>query len=55
MTSQTGQQTTTLQILPNILGSKCSQTMKFENNHAKNEAGRLVPDHFLFFKNAFLR
>ena len=64
MTSQTGTQTTTIKILPNISKSKGNQKMKFGQlieysvrniflqNHAENEAGRLVPDLFLFFKKA---
>ena len=49
-------------ILPNISRSKYNQTMKFcqlmeytkrgtffFKNHAENEAGRLVSDHFFFF------
>ena len=51
-------------MLPNISRSKCNHAMQFgqfiEYNfrniffkyHAENEAGRLVPDLFLFFKNA---
>ena len=27
--------------------------MLFFKDHAENEAGRLVPDLFLFFKNSF--
>ena len=27
----------------------------FFKNHAENEAGRLVPDHFLFFKKALYK
>ena len=64
MTSQPGLQTIAIHILPNISQSKGNQTMKFgqliEYNkrntflqkYAKNEAGRLVPDLFLFFKKA---
>ena len=51
-------------ILPNISRSKRNQTLKFGQikehnkkkkffkNHAENEAGRLVPEPFLFFKKA---
>ena len=49
--------------LPNISRSKVNHTLKFGQvkeynkifffkNHAENEAGRLVPDLFLFFKKA---
>ena len=49
--------------LPNISRSKDNHTLKFGQvkeynkifffkNHAENEAGRLVPDLFLFFKKA---
>ena len=61
MTSQPGLQTIVIHILPNISQSKDNQTMKlgqlieynkriiFFKNYAKNEAGKLVPDLFLFF------
>ena len=64
MKSQPGQQTIKIHILPNTSQSKDNQAMKFcqlmEYNkrniffkkHGKNEARRLVPDLFLFFKNA---
>ena len=66
MTSQSGSQATTIHILPNISQSKGNQTMKFgqlieysnmkilecRKFHAENEAGRLVPDLFLFLKKA---
>ena len=64
MTSQPGQQATTIHILPNISRSKDSETMKFgqliEYNergiffkiYAENETRRLVPGLFLFFKKA---
>ena len=60
MTSQTGQQMLTIQILDNISRHKGSQAMKsgqynikqeiflFKNN-AENKAGRLFPNVFLFF------
>ena len=62
MTSQPGSQTIAIPILPNISWSKSNQTMKFGQllnitrqiflqNYAENEAGRLVPNLFLFFKN----
>ena len=63
MTSQPALQTIAIHILPNILQSKGNQTMKFGwlieyerniflQNHAENEAGRLLPDFFIFFKAA---
>ena len=64
MTSQFGLQTIVIHILPNISQSKGNQTMKFGlliehnkrntflQNCAEHEAGRLVPDLFLFFKKA---
>ena len=60
ITSQTGLQTITIRILPNISRSKDNQAMEFDRlieynkkniffkNHAENEAGRLVPDLLLF-------
>ena len=60
MTSQTGQQKIIIGILPNILINKGNQSMKFSQlinvmreifffkNHAENEAGKLVPDLFIF-------
>ena len=62
MTSKPGLQTIAIHLLPNISQSKSNQTMKFGQlieynkintylkNYAENEAGRLVPDLFLFFK-----
>ena len=61
MTSQTGQQLITIDILPNISKSKGNQAMKFGHltaweifffiNYAEEQAIRLVPDLFLcFFK-----
>ena len=62
MTSRPGYQTTAIHILPNISRSTDNQTMKlvqlieytgeifFLKNHAQNEAGRLVPELFLFFQ-----
>ena len=64
MTSQPGQKTITIHILPNISPSKGNQTMKFGqlieynkrifffSNHAANVERRPVPDLFLFFKKA---
>ena len=64
MTSQTGKQIVTIQILPNISQRKGNQataggqlieyTLRnifFFKNHAKNEAGKLVPDFFVFQKS----
>ena len=60
MTSQTGQQIITIHILPNISRNKGNQTIKFcqlieynkrniiFKNHGENEAGRPVPEHFVF-------
>ena len=67
MTSQPGLQTIVICILPHISQSNESngdQTMNLVNywsiteeifffkNYAENEAGRLVPDLFLFIKEA---
>ena len=64
MTTKPGLQTIAIHILPNISKSKGNQTMKFGQlieynkrifffkNYADNEARRLVPDLFLFFKKA---
>ena len=65
MTSQPGQQTITMHILPNISQSNGNPAMKlgqviednninkfFFKSHAKNELGKLVTDLFLFFKKA---
>ena len=64
MTSQTGQETIAIHILPNISRSKGNQTMKFGQlirynmrsfffkTHTENKAGRLVSDFFLFFRKA---
>ena len=64
MTSQPGQQTITIHILPNISGSKSNQTIKlgqliehnkkniYFKNYPENEAGRLVPGFYLFLKKA---
>ena len=62
MTSQTGLQTITINILPNISQSKGNQTMKFgrlveskkkKNTffqiYTENQARRLVPALILFF------
>ena len=55
-----------MHILPNISRSKRNQTLKygqikehnkkifFFKNHAENEAGRLAPELFLFFKKTLL-
>ena len=62
MTLQTRQQIITIHILPNIsrskhnAGPKFGQLIKhrgetlFFKNHAENEVGRLVPEHFSNFK-----
>ena len=67
VTSQTGHQITTIHILPSFLGSKSNQALKcgkliklnvrniFLQKSCKNEAGRLVPDLFLFFKKLYIR
>ena len=53
MTSQPGKQIITINVLPNILQSKeYNKTKIFFINQAENEAGRLVPDLFLFFLKA---
>ena len=64
MTSQPSLKRITIHILPSISRSKGNQTMKFGQvieynkrniffkNHAENEAGRVVSDLVLFFKNA---
>ena len=64
MTSQPGQQTVAIHIFPNISQSQNNQTMKLgqliQNNRRnifiqklyRKWAGRLVPDLFLFSKNA---
>ena len=58
MTSQPGQRRITIEILHNISQSKANDATKFGwvillfKNHAENEAERLVPDLFLFFKKA---
>ena len=67
MTSQPDSQTIAIHILPDISQSKGNQTMKFGQrieykkrniflkNYAENEAGRLVPDLFLFLKKLNMR
>ena len=64
MTSQSGKQTIVIHIFLNISLRKGNQAMKlaklieynkeifFLKNYAENKAGRLVPDLFLFFKEA---
>ena len=63
VTSQPGLQTIVIHILPNIWQSKDNQLRKlgqqsitreifFFKNYGEKEAGRLVPDLFLFFKKA---
>ena len=65
MISQHGSQTIIIHILLNIPRSidnqatKCSQLIEYNKadllfkNHAENEAGRLAPDLFLFFRKPF--
>ena len=67
MTSQTGQETTAINILPNISRDKGNQAMKsvqlinysainiFFKNYPENEAGTLFPDLFLLFKKALCK
>ena len=64
MTSHRRLRTIAIHILANISQSKGNQTMKFGQlieynkrniflqNYAENEAGRLVPDLFLFLEKA---
>ena len=50
-----------MQILPNISQSKDNQTMKFgqlidyNKKNVENEAGRLVPDLFIFLNELNMR
>ena len=65
MTSQTGQQLITIDILPNISKSKGNQAMKFGHltaweifffiNYAEEQAIRLVPDLFFFFLKLYIK
>ena len=67
MTSQPGEQTVTIHLLPNISQSKDNQAMKFgqlteykETNfffkyHTENEVGGLVLNLFSFFKELDIR
>ena len=67
MTSQTGKQIIITHTLSNISRSKGNQAMKFDQlikysvrnifftNHKENQAGRLVPALFLFFKKTLYR
>ena len=68
LTSQTGQQMTTIHVLRNISGSKGNQAMRFEQlircsmrnifffkNHAENVVGRIAPDLLLFLEKLYLR
>ena len=64
MPSQPGSKTIAINTLPNTARSKGNQTMKldelieynktntFFKNYPENEAGRLVPELFLFFEKA---
>ena len=57
MTSQPGYQRITMHILLNISRIKCNPIMKFGLliEYPKiNEAGKLVPDRFLFSKKSFI-
>ena len=65
MTSRTGKQVITIHILLHISRSKGNQNMKFgqlaEHNmkniflqKTENEAGRLVPDRFLFLEKLYM-
>ena len=64
MTSQPGQQTIAIHILPNILGSKGNQAMKFgqliecnmrnifvKKNHTQNVLEKLFPEPYLKTQN----
>ena len=62
--SQTGQQTKTMHISPNISRSKGNQAIKFSQLiiysvrnmfYVENEVGRLVSDLFLFFKKVYIK
>ena len=67
MMSQTELQTISIHIIPNISRSKYNQTVKvgqliehntrniFFKNYEENEAGRLVPNLFLFFKKVLCK
>ena len=52
MTSPTGKQIITIHILPDNSRSNDNQILKFGQliEHTESEAGRLVPDLFLFLK-----
>ena len=64
MTSQAEQQITSIHRFHSISRNTGNQTMKFDQliqynvsnakNEAKNEAGRLVPDVFLFFIKLYI-
>ena len=62
--SQTGQQTKTMHISPNISRSKGNQAIKLSQLiihsvrnmfYVENEVGRLVSDLFLFFKKVYIK
>ena len=59
MAAEPDSQTSTVYTLSNISRSKNNQTLRrkifFFKNHGENEAGRLVPDFFLFFKKALYK
>ena len=53
MTSQPGLQTIAIHTIQNLVNNYDMTTeIFFFKNHAENEARRLVPDLFLFFKKA---
>ena len=63
MTSQPGQQTIIIHILPNVSRSKSHQAMKigqvtirifFFKNHAENEEARLVSRPLFVFQKSFI-
>ena len=59
MAAEPDSQTSTVYTLSNISRSKNNQTLRrkifFFKNHGENEAGRLVPDFFLFFKKTLYK
>ena len=59
MAAEPDSQTSTIYTLSNISRSKNNQTLRrkifFFKTHGENEAGRLVPDFFLFFKKALYK
>ena len=59
MAAEPDSQTSTIYTLSNISRSKNNQILRRKifsfKNHGENEAGRLVPDFFLFFKKALYK